>query len=68
MIQDLKQFEAFLKLCRKQGVTDVTWDGLSVKLGEAPKKRKDSEVESEAPTDEISEEDLMNWSVKGLEA
>jgi hypothetical protein len=36
MINDLKEFEKFLKICRKQGVTDVTLSGVSVKLGDLP--------------------------------
>ncbi len=36
MIPDLKGLERLLKLCRKQGVTELTCEGLSLKLGEIP--------------------------------
>ena len=30
----LRKLERLLKLCRKQGVTEIVWDGLSLKLGD----------------------------------
>ena len=33
MIADLKSLERLLKLCRKQGVTEIVWEGLSLKFG-----------------------------------
>lgn len=66
MINNLDEFTAFLKICRKQGVTQVTLSGVSVTLGELPKKRT-AEVEAEE-TDEpvgITDEQLMLWSVGG---
>ena len=36
MIPDLKALEKLLKLCRKQGVTEIAYEGLSLKFGEIP--------------------------------
>lgn len=38
MIPDLKGLERLLKLCRKQGVTEIVCEGLSLKLGDPPGK------------------------------
>jgi len=37
-IESLKQLEALLKLCRKQGVAAITVDGISLQLGSMPVK------------------------------
>jgi len=62
MINDLKDFEKFLKICRKQGVTEVTIKDVVVKLGDLPQKQTD-EVSDEIPTDELSPEELMFYAV-----
>lgn len=64
MINDLKEFEKFLKICRKQGVTDVTFQGVVVKLGELPNKSTTDETD-EIPTDELTTEQLMYYAVQG---
>lgn len=44
MIQNLKELEKLLKLCRKQGVTEITLGGeVSFKLGELPKNASSAE-------------------------
>lgn len=65
MISDLKDFEKFLKICRKQGVTDVTFAGTSVKLGALPSKDSDSESD-EIPTDELTPDQLAFYAVSGV--
>lgn len=57
MINDLKEFEKFLKICRKQGVSDVTFAGVTVKLGSLPSKGE--EQADDIPTDELSPDELM---------
>lgn len=49
MINDLKELAHLLKLCRKQGVTEVSWDGLALKFGPLPEKRSDEDSDTEAP-------------------
>lgn len=62
MINDLKEFEKFLKICRKQGVTEVALQGVSVKLGDLPNKHQ--EETEEVPTDSLSEDELMFYHLK----
>lgn len=49
MIDNLKDLEKLLKLCRKQGVTDLTLGQISLKLGDLPQE----------PGQEISYEDAQ---------
>ena len=68
MINDLKEFEKFLKICRKQGVSDVTLNGVSVKLGSLPIKSSDSDESEEIPTDELSPEAMMFYATRDIGA
>jgi hypothetical protein len=61
-MNDLKELERFLKICRKQGVTDITFNGVSVKLGDLPLKNQE-QSEEEIPTDELTPEQLMFYAV-----
>lgn len=65
MLNDLKEFEKFLKICRKQGVTDVSFAGVSVKLGDMPSKGSQSEESDEIQTDEPTPEQMMFYAVNG---
>lgn len=65
MIKSLDEFTDFLKICRKQGVTSVTFSGISVDFGELPKKQKNDTEDREIPTDELSQEELMFFSAGG---
>lgn len=65
MIGDLKELEKFLKLCRKQGVLDISFDGFHVKLGDLPSKVDESSSSDEIPTDELTAEQLMYFAVSG---
>lgn len=64
MISSLKEFTEFLKICRKQGVKSVTLAGVTVELGDLPRKQDDSdEKESrEIPLDQMTPEQLMFYS------
>jgi hypothetical protein len=66
MIKSLDELTKFLKICRKQGVTAISFEGLSVTLGELPKKNSDDAVEDEvdAMPAAPSVEELMNWSIQ----
>lgn len=66
MINDLKEFEKFLKICRKQGVSDVTVNGVSVKLGALPSKSSDEDDSDEIPTDELTPEQLMFYAINNV--
>ena len=58
MVTNLKDLEKLLKLCRKQGVTEINLSGVAFKLGELPKHQ----------TQEIQEEDLEARFTEELEA
>lgn len=64
MISDLKEFERFLKICRKQGVTEVSFNGTSVKLGDLPNKNQETNDSDEIPTDELTPDELMFYHVQ----
>lgn len=65
MIKDLKELQALLKLCRKQGVTEINLGGVSVKFGELPlKKSSDDDEQEDIPTDELSPEAMMFFSAR----
>jgi hypothetical protein len=68
MVESLKDLERLLKLCRKQGVTEITVVGATLKLGEAPTKHsgesiEDQDDQSETVFDEpLSAEELIAFS------
>jgi hypothetical protein len=65
MINDLKELEGFLKLCRKQGISEITFHGTTVKFGEFPSKPKaKSSEEVEIPTEELSPDELIYYAVE----
>ena len=62
---DLKELKAILKLCRAQGVTDITLEGVSIKFGEMPYAIKGGERVAIAEEEEAafpSDEELALWS------
>lgn len=65
MIKDLKELQALLKLCRKQGVTEIALAGTVIKFGDLPIKSDDVEQSDEIPTPELTPEQLMFFSAGG---
>jgi len=72
MIENLKDLERLLKLCRKQGITDITLNGVSVKFGELPEQRlattQEEEIEekyADFPDDVLSAEELTFFANGG---
>lgn len=63
MIKDLKDFEKMLKICRKQGVLEVSVGDLSVKFGDLPSQKEQEAQDSEIPTDELMPEQLAFYAV-----
>lgn len=47
MIQNQKDLERLLKLCRKQGVTEITLPNVSFKLGDMPTKHPVESIEDQ---------------------
>jgi hypothetical protein len=69
MIKSLEELTKFLKICRKQGVMSITCDGLSVTLGELPKKGVQDDEPEDDPIksfDQMTPEEQMLYSVGGM--
>jgi hypothetical protein len=64
LIKDLKELATLLKLCRKQGVTEITLDGTVIKFGDLPARSSESSDDA-IPTDELTPEQLAFYSVMG---
>lgn len=47
MIESIKDLERLLKLCRKQGVIEITVTGANLKLGEMPTKHSNEPIEDQ---------------------
>lgn len=61
MIKDLKDLQAFFKLCRKQGVTSIKLEGFDVVFGDLPRK-VEADADDLQPETELSPEDLAFYS------
>lgn len=68
---DLKNLDKIIALCRKRGVSEITIEGVTVKLGDAPGKktpRKSTNLGNfsggaeNVETDGLSDMDLLLWS------
>jgi hypothetical protein len=73
VIESLKDLERLLKICRKQGVTEIKLKDVEFKLGDLPMERGSNEVEIEDPLTgfpegELTPEQLMFYSSGGLPA
>lgn len=65
-IQSIKDLEAIIKLCRRQGVSTIEIDGVKLSLGEPPQRNNAKYAESDTKTPisdpEYSDEQLLMWS------
>ncbi len=73
MIESLKDLEKLLKLCRKQGVQKISFDNVSLELGELPVSSQtvlnSTIVEDpfkDFPQGELTPEQLMFYSSGGM--
>lgn len=64
MIKDLKELEKLLKICRKQGVTDISIEGISIKLGDHPIKSSSHQEEGEIENNEPTEDELIYYAIQ----
>lgn len=62
IIEDHKAFERFLKICRKQSVSEISAWGISVKFGESSTKQV------EATDDSSDEETIRPLTIEELMA
>lgn len=74
MIDNLKDLEKILKLCRKQGVTELKLNGCEFKLGDMPQDTSSKAIEisdseedpyKNFPTGILTPEQLMFYSSGG---
>lgn len=75
MINDTKELEKLLKLCRKQGVVELEWNGVRFKLGDLPvDPSKSSDTPEESPSNpyanfpmgELTPDQLAFYSAGGV--
>lgn len=76
MIENLKELEKLLKLCRKQGVLEIKLGSVELKLGELPSEEtlgsqaKDESLSKDPyahfPEGELTPEQLMFYSAGGV--
>ncbi len=67
MIKDLNELQAFLKICRKQGVSEIRFSGTTVIFGDVPAKpRKGDDEDADALPEELTPEQLMFFSAGGV--
>lgn len=74
MIENLKDLERLLKLCRKQGITDIKLGSVEIKFGDLPASERGQAFQEEQPADpyanfpqgELSPTQLMFYSAGGL--
>jgi len=74
MIESIKDLEKLLKLCRKQGVTELKWAGAEIKLGELVEQKADtSSLEEDIddpladfPDGPLTAEELTFFATGGL--
>ncbi len=59
MVNDLKELEKLLKLCRKQGVSELSFDGILIKFGELPAKQAVQSEEEETQTETLTDDELI---------
>lgn len=63
MIKDLKDLQSLLKLCRKQGVIELSMSDLVIKFGDLPlRKTGDTEESDEISSDTLTPEQLIFYS------
>ncbi len=68
MIETIKDLERLLKLCRKQGVTQISVVGANLKLGEAPIRQSSESIEEQDDQidhtfdEPLTNEDLIAFS------
>lgn len=73
--KDIKDLEKLMKLCRKQGVTELNTDNLSMKFGDLPERQHSTagaEIEDDGdplagfPDGELTQEELTFFANGGL--
>lgn len=73
MIKDLGELRKLMTLCRSKGVTEISFDGVAIKFGDAPPRGSKDEAEDDQTADPtidpltgLTPEQLANWSVQTM--
>ncbi len=68
MINDLKELEKLLKMCRKQGISEINISGTMIKFGDLPVRASaqsdESDGEPDGPSPAMSEDELIYYAVQ----
>jgi hypothetical protein len=64
---EVKGLETFLKICRRHGVQDIVYEGVTVKFGDMPSISKEDNQSSDdiQVEGELTPEELMFMAVRG---
>lgn len=72
MVQNLKDLEKLLKLCRRQGVTEINLGSVSFKLGDLPPEKHEEKLEQDTddqwanfPVGDLTPDQLAYYSAGG---
>ncbi len=65
MIKDLSELQKFLKLCRKHGIKEIKYGDCAVTFGDLPHRQEPEDDSAEIPTEELTPEQMMFFSVGG---
>ncbi len=72
-LPEIKQLDKIIALCRKRGVSEITVEGVTIKLGDAPVKRNRQakgpskpfhQDDNRVETSELTPEQLLFYSVQ----
>ncbi len=67
IVNDLKELERFLKICRKYGVTNASCGDLNMTIGDLPTKSEENSSIEENSSEEPTIEELMYHHVGGIQ-
>lgn len=62
MIRDLREFEKLLKICRKQGVKNLGFAGVSIEFGDMPQRNEAADDSEPLTPDDLTPEQLAFYS------
>lgn len=64
MIKDLKELDKFFKICRKQGITEISFEGIAVKFGDLPTKSANQAEDEDISPDGLTPDELIYYAVE----
>lgn len=64
-IDSLKELNALLTLCHKQGVRSITIDGITMAIGDVPEPKEVVSKQELELAAKYNDEDMLLWSANG---